>query len=204
MLLQAKVVSLYQTNCFLLGDEEAGVCALVDPGENAHGLIRMVEESGLALKMILLTHGHSDHVGAVPALRQRYPDVPVYVHPEDHQGDGQAAMYRLPPVSNVICYGDGDRLTLGGLTVEVLHTPGHTPGSVCLKVGEVLLTGDTLFRGSMGRTDFDGGSYEVIMASLKKLGELPGDYQVCPGHEGFTTLEAERRTNPYLREALRA
>ena len=93
-------------------------------------------------------------------------------------------------------------MELGGLTIDVLHTPGHSKGSVTLKVGDVLLTGDTLFQGSMGRTDFEGGSYAEIMASLGRLGRLSGDYHVLPGHMGASTLEQERKTNYYLREAM--
>lgn len=202
MLIQSMPVSDYATNCYLFGDEEAKVCALVDPGGEAPALRKMVEASGLTLSMILLTHGHSDHVDAVPALRAFYPTVPVYVHPVDYAVQGKPAMYQMDPLPNVSFYHEGDTLPLGGLTIQVLHTPGHTPGSVTLKVGDVLFTGDTLFRGSMGRTDFPGGSYEDIMASLKKLADLPGDYQVCPGHEGRSTLETERRNNYYLREAV--
>ena len=96
----------------------------------------------------------------------------------------------------------GDVVKLGKMDIEVLHTPGHTPGGVTLKVGDVLLTGDTLFQGSMGRTDFEGGSYAEIMASLGRLGRLSGDYHVLPGHMGASTLEQERKTNYYLREAM--
>ncbi len=99
-------------------------------------------------------------------------------------------------------YQDGDVVKLGKMDIEVLHTPGHTPGGVTLKVGDVLLTGDTLFQGSMGRTDFEGGSYAEIMASLGRLGRLSGDYHVLPGHMGASTLEQERKTNYYLREAM--
>ena len=110
----------------------------------------------------------------------------------------------FPPIDESVrrSYGEGDQVELGGLTIDVLHTPGHSKGSVTLKVGDVLFTGDTLFQGSMGRTDLRGGSYEAIMASLKRLGELPGDYHVCPGHMGLSTLERERKTNYYMQEAL--
>lgn len=192
------------TNCYLLGDEDAKVCAVVDPGDEAHRVLKMVEDSGLKLELILLTHGHYDHVTAVPGLRAAFPAVPVYIAPEDYAAEGKPAMYQMAPVTNVIFCRDGDVLKLGGLAIEVLGTPGHTPGSVTFKVGEVLFTGDTLFCGSMGRTDFPGGSYETIMKSLKKLGDLPGDYRVCPGHEGLSTLEAERKGNYYLREAMGA
>mgnify|MGYP002803226893 CR=1 FL=1 len=103
---------------------------------------------------------------------------------------------------DTVPYGEGDTLTLGSLTISVLHTPGHTPGGVCLQVEDALFTGDTLFQGSMGRTDFPGGSYEQLMASLKRLGQLPGDYHVLPGHMGASTLETERKTNYYMREAM--
>ena len=100
-------------------------------------------------------------------------------------------------------YKEGDTLTLGSLTIQVMETPGHSPGSVTLRVGDVLFTGDTLFCGSCGRTDLRGGSYEQIMASLKRLGELEGDFHVCPGHDRTSTLEQERRYNPFLMEAMR-
>ena len=99
-------------------------------------------------------------------------------------------------------YGEGDALTMGALTIEVLHTPGHSPGSVTLKAGDALFTGDTLFAGDCGRTDLRGGSYEQIMASLKRLGEREGDFHVCPGHDRTSTLEQERQHNPFLLEAM--
>ena len=100
-------------------------------------------------------------------------------------------------------YDEGDTLPLGGLTIHVLHTPGHSKGSVTLRVGDVLFTGDTLFAGSCGRTDLAGGSYEEIMSSLARLGRLEGDYHVCPGHDMTSTLERERQLNPFMQEALR-
>ena len=110
----------------------------------------------------------------------------------------------FPPLTGIALtyYDEGDRVMVGSIPVDVLHTPGHSKGSVVLKAGDILFTGDTLFRGSMGRTDFPGGSYEEIMASLKRLAALPGDYRVCPGHEGLSTLETERRQNYYMRAAV--
>lgn len=202
MLVKAMPVGPIGTNCYLFGDEEAKVCAVIDPGDDAPEIQHMIEESGLRLAMILMTHGHFDHVTALPSLQHSYPGVPVYIHREDYAQEGEAKMYQMPAAANVIFCREGDALKLGGLTIHVLETPGHTPGSVTFQVGEVLFTGDTLFRGSMGRTDFPGGSYEVIMRSLKKLALLPGDYRVCPGHEGLSTLEAERQSNYYLKQAL--
>lgn len=202
MLVKAIPLGPIGTNCYLLGDEDTKVCAVVDPGDEAPRVLQMVKDSGLKLELILLTHGHYDHVTAVPELRAACPAVPIYIHEEDYDSAGTGVMHRMKPVANVIFCRDGDVLKLGSLAIEVLHTPGHTPGSVTFRVGSVLFTGDTLFQGSMGRTDFPGGSYEAIMDSLKKLGSLPGDYRVCPGHEGLSTLEEERRGNYYMREAM--
>ena len=187
------------TNCYIFGDAASERCAIVDPGEDAAGILAAVEELGLTVSAIFLTHGHYDHVGALPELRRALPDVPVYLHPADKAARDGALIPDPGPTED---YGDGDRILVGGLTVEVLHTPGHTPGGVCLKVGDTLFTGDTLFRGSMGRTDLPGGSYSQLMASLKTLADLPGDYKVYPGHEGPSTLEGERQTNYYMREAM--
>ena len=189
------------TNCYLLGDEARKVCAVVDPGGGAPAVLDMVKASGLELAAILLTHGHYDHTGAVADIEAACPGTPIYIHHLDAKSDRYGIFPPLPQ-EDLRFYGDGDQVQIGSLTVEVLHTPGHTRGSVTLKVGDVLFTGDTLFRGSCGRTDLPGGSYEEMMASLARLGALPGDYRVCPGHEGLSTLDAERKSNYYLREAL--
>ena len=115
---------------------------------------------------------------------------------------GNEPMEECDKVEDLLLYDEGDTLALGGLTIQVLHTPGHSPGSVTLKAGDVLFTGDTLFAGTCGRTDFPGGDYGEMMASLKRLGELEGNFRVLPGHESFSTLDQERKTNPYLRMAM--
>ena len=187
------------TNCYIFGDDATKMGAIVDPGGDAAGILAAVRGLGLTVSAIFLTHGHYDHVGALPELRKALPDVPVYLHPaEKAVRDGSL----IPDPGPTVDYGDGSTVSVGGLTVEVIHTPGHTPGGVCLKVGDTLFTGDTLFRGSMGRTDFPGGSYDAIMDSLKRLAALPGDCKVCPGHEALSTLEAERKGNYYMREAV--
>lgn len=190
------------TNCYLLEDEETGKAAVIDPGEEADRILAQIKSDQVKVEYILLTHGHYDHTTAVPALHAALPDAKIYIHAADANGAGSRLFPLAGQIPDLKFYDEGDALTLGELTIQVLHTPGHSKGSVTLKVGDVLFCGDTLFAGSCGRTDLAGGSYEEIMASLKKLGELPGDYHVCPGHDVTSTLERERRSNPFLREAM--
>ena len=190
------------TNCYLLCDETEKLCAVVDPGGDAARVAAAVVDTGCAPCAILLTHGHYDHTGGVAELRAKWPDVPVYLNHRD-QYEGDAYLQQLfPPVPGAKDYDEGDTIQVGGLTVDVLATPGHSEGSVTLRCGDVLLCGDTLFAGSCGRTDFPGGSVKKIMASLKRLGSLEGDLQVYPGHMETSTLDQERSWNPYLHQAM--
>lgn len=190
----------YTTNCYLIGDEKAGACAVADPGGDLEKILDMVRKSGLRLEMILLTHGHYDHVREVSALLEAFPAAAVRLHRLDVREDDRRL---FPPLSvDHSPLEDGDRLAVGGLEVRVLHTPGHSPGSVTLLAEDYMLCGDTLFAGSCGRWDLTGGDQGALMDSLARLGRLEGDYKVCPGHGPLTTLERERRTNPYLRQAL--
>ena len=201
MKLESLTVGLIGTNCYLLWDESAGnAAAIVDPGGSADLILNKIKQEKLDVKMILLTHGHFDHVMGVPDLLAAYPDLPVYITETDYPEarDGGQFGYRMGEVSSVQFYDEGDTVELGGLKIDVLRTPGHTPGSVTLRVEDVLLTGDTLFCGSCGRTDCPGGSYADMQRSLKRLADLPGDYRVYPGHEGSTTLDYERRYNPFM------
>ncbi len=189
------------TNCYLLEDEHTRAAAVIDPGGDGARIEAQLLADGAELKRILLTHAHFDHTGGVAELHAAHPDVPVFLHPADAARLGSDV---FPPIgAPTVPYGDGDVVKLGDLDIQVLHTPGHTPGGVCLLVGDALFTGDTLFQGSMGRIDFGGGSYEDIMASLARLAHLPGDFRVLPGHMDASTLERERKTNYYIREALR-
>lgn len=188
------------TNCYLLEDEASHQTAVIDPGGDASRLLAALK--GADVRYILLTHGHYDHTGAAAPLAAAFPEAKVYLHERDFY-DVDPSLFplrtQLPAVS---FYGEGDRLDLGGLTLEVLHTPGHSEGSVTLRCGDVLFCGDTLFAGSCGRTDFPGGDTAKMLASLRRLGELEGDLQVLPGHMESSTLTRERRVNPYLRQAM--
>lgn len=184
----------YQTNCCLCWDEQTMGCAIIDPGYSPDAILRAVEARKLRPKMILLTHGHFDHVGAVRPLYQAL-NVPVYVCDKDADLPEELT---AGPLFYTAEYGEGDILDLDGLTFRVLETPGHTPGSVCLLCGDVIFSGDTLFAGSCGRTDL-GGSWSQMLSSLRRLSDLPGDYTILPGHGPATTLETERQTNPYMR-----
>ena len=190
------------TNCYFLQDEETGLMAIIDPGDDWERILHQVKKAEGEVKYILLTHGHYDHTTAVPDLVKALPGVQVYIHQADANGAGFQLFPLAAQVKDLNNYDEGDTLTLGSLTIEVMHTPGHSKGSVTLKVGDVLFTGDTLFCGSCGRTDLRGGSYEEIMESLKRLGELEGDFHVCPGHDRTSTLERERKYNPFLLEAM--
>ena len=190
------------TNCYLLCDETEKLCAVIDPGGDAVRVAAAVEDSGCAPCAILLTHGHYDHTGAVAELSARWPGVPVYLNRRDvYEGDAYLKQL-FPPVPCAKDYGEGDTVQVGGLTLQVLATPGHSEGSVTLRCGDVLFCGDTLFAGSCGRTDFPGGSVKKMMESLKRLGGLEGDLMVYPGHMEDSTLDRERSWNPYLRQAM--
>ena len=190
------------TNCYLLCDQSEALCAVIDPGGDAQRVAAAVKASGCAPCVILLTHGHYDHTGAVSELSAMWPGVPVYLNQRDQQGDDAYLRQLFPPVPVSKDYGEGDTIRVGSLAVKVLATPGHSEGSVTLRCGDALFCGDTLFAGSCGRTDFPGGSVKKMMASLKRLGELEGDFTVYPGHMESSTLSRERARNPYLRQAM--
>ena len=201
MKLEAIQVGMIGTNCYLLYDDtQSNAAAIIDPGGDSEHILRVIREKKLDVKMILLTHGHFDHVLGVPGILSAYPGLPVYITETDYPEarDGGSFGYAMGAVDSVHYYDEGSVVELGSLQIKVMRTPGHTPGSVTLQVEDVLFTGDTLFCCSCGRTDFPGGSFAQMQASLKRLADLPGDYRVYPGHESFTTLERERQSNPFI------
>jgi glyoxylase-like metal-dependent hydrolase (beta-lactamase superfamily II) len=192
--IKAMPLGAYQTNCYILWGEDSPSCVVVDPGYESERVLRETKALGKEICAVLLTHGHFDHVGAVRTLAAD-TDCDVYICEKDLSMPPQLT---AGPVYYTHTYGEGDVLKLAGLSFRVLHTPGHTPGSVCLQTEDVILSGDTLFDGSCGRTDLPGGDWTTIVKSLRRLKDLPGDYRIYPGHGGATTLSRERKWNPYM------
>ena len=184
----------YQTNCYLVWDEASSTCVVIDPGYEPDTILYEVKNLGKEIAAVLLTHGHFDHVGAVKDLAAE-TGCPVYLCAEDLSMPPQMT---AGPLYYTNTYAEGDFVELAGLSFKVLHTPGHTPGSVCLQCENVLFSGDTLFWGSCGRTDLPGGDWTTIRTSLKRLANLSGDFTVYPGHGDATTLSFERKMNPYM------
>ena len=185
----------YQTNCYIIHDDTSKTCCIIDPGYTPEVVLDKLEDLGLTAEAILLTHGHFDHVGGVKSIAAE-TGCDVYLCPEDLS---MPPMMTAGPLYYTKTYGEGDTLTLAGLTIHVIHTPGHTPGSVCLLVGDTMFSGDTLFSGSCGRTDLPGGDWATITRSLRRLASFETNYWVRPGHGESTTLAEEKRYNPYLR-----
>lgn len=192
------------TNCYIVS--HGGETAVVDPGDEAGRIIAAIENTGCPLAAIWLTHGHFDHCTAVAGLLEQWPDTPVYIHPADvadtPTGGGWELKFPRLSAKNQRFYHEGDTVSVGGAAFTVMDTPGHSAGSVCLVGPGVIFCGDTLFRGSCGRTDFPDGSYTAMLLSLGRLGKLPGDYRCLCGHEAETTLAFERQYNPYLRQGM--
>ena len=184
----------YQTNCYLVWEDTSSTCVVIDPGYEAETVLAEAKQLGKTIEAILLTHGHFDHVGAVKDIAAE-TDCKVYLCEEDLSMPPQLTAGTLYYTD---LYGEGDVLKLAGLSFKVLHTPGHTPGSVCLQCEDTIFSGDTLFWGSCGRTDLLGGSWATIQKSLKRLAAISGDFKVYPGHGDDTRLDFERKMNPYM------
>ncbi len=204
MKVQSFAMGSIGTNCYVVSDENQ-IAAIIDCDGKGTPLFRYVEENHLKPTHILLTHGHFDHIGAVEEVQKKYGCIVV-------AGEKETRVLSEPTVNQSVYMGkpvsihpdklvkQGDKIQVGNLCFQVMETPGHTEGSLCFicEKERILFSGDTLFQGSCGRTDFETGSWEEIQASLQKLKKLEGDYIVYPGHGPSTSLEYERKTNPFM------
>ena len=198
-------VGQLQTNCYVVTDEKNHLAAVIDPGAESGRILNYLDDNRLKAEAVFITHGHYDHTGALLSIYEA-TKAKIYIHALDVNPEGRTADYSYKGGDELSFYGEGDVISVGDLEFRVLETPGHSPGSVTLLcdghdgTDPVLFTGDTLFRGSCGRTDFPGGSWETLQTSLRRLADLPGDYEVYPGHMDATSLDRERRFNPFLQE----
>lgn len=201
-------VGPFQSNAYLVWEEAPGAAALVDAGAEAERLLAEAARRGLEIVAVLQTHAHGDHIAALPAVVEA-TGAPVYLHPDAepmlHDAETNLSAFAGMPVTAPLegyrPVSDGDRIEVLGHPVDVLHTPGHAAGSVCYHFADdgIVFTGDALFAGSIGRTDFPGGSFETLTEGIReKLLTLPDETRAHPGHMGATTIGRERRTNPFL------
>jgi hydroxyacylglutathione hydrolase len=202
MIIKNLVVGHLESNCFVIADERTKEALLIDPGDEPDRILDLISEDILMLKYIVCTHAHFDHVGAIPELKNKtnakivihHDELDIYKHTRE-----QAAMlwgFELEPLPEPdVFVSEGDKLEVGDLKFRVLHTPGHSPGSICLYGEGVVITGDTLFAGSVGRTDLFGGNIEKLKSSFRKLMALGDKIRVFPGHGPQSTIGKERTDN---------
>lgn len=210
LMVRGVVVGVFQENCYIIGSRQTGEALCFDPGDEVDEIRALAREMRMKITKIVCSHAHLDHIMAVRALKEE-TGAPFLLHQDDVE------LARQMPASALAMLGrreqpapepdaflaDGDDVEIPGVSLKVLHTPGHTRGSICLYSGGMLFSGDTLFNGSIGRTDLPGGSYPQIMDSiLTRLMELPDDTIVRPGHMEQTTIGAERRANPFVLQEL--
>lgn len=193
MIIKTLTVGWYGTNCYIVGAEDSSEGMIIDPGDEANKILRKVKDTNLDIRLIVITHGHPDHTGALEEVKVK-TKAKICIHKND-AGDLPAGL------SPEISLTGGETLRIGNLSFLVLHTPGHSSGGICLYGNGVVFCGDTLFHYSVGRTDFPGGSSSLLMNSIfTKLLVLPDSTVIYPGHESSSTIGDERRNNPFLRE----
>ena len=200
MLIKTLPVGQLETNCYVVTDENALVCAVIDPGDESNTILDYIEDNKLSCKAILITHAHFDHVSAVNAMLEA-TGAELYMCEKDLELAKTGASGRFTPPENTHFYKDGDEVKVAGLTFKVMETPGHTPGGV------TLICGDASFRSCKSTTSalstaLPGGDMRAELRSLKRIASLEGDYEVYPGHAESSMLSIEREHNPYVRHAL--
>jgi len=200
MLIRTLPVGPIETNCYVVSDENTPDCAVIDPGAEAAKILDYIESFKLKCKHVLLTHAHFDHVGAVPEILEE-TGAKLYMHEKDNGVPIGSEPYGFNAPADTVFIKEGDIIEVGPLKFRVMETPGHTPGGVCFICQNSIFSGDTLFSGSRGRTDFAMGSTKDLMASLYRLCQLKEDYDVYPGHMGSTSLEKEKRYNYFMHMA---
>lgn len=198
-------LGIYQANCYVLFDESTKEAAVIDPGGDFPELKSYIEENGLKVNYIIITHGHGDHIGALQELKN-YTGATVCIHKEDHEmlkskrkNYSEEMGFPSVEMSADKLLADGDILKLGDAELSIIHTPGHSKGGICIYSEGSLFSGDTLFACSIGRTDLEGGSFQEIISSIKeKLLVLPENTKVYPGHGSSSTILIEKKRNPFL------
>ena len=205
MIIKSFTIGLYQTNSYVITDESTKQSAIIDPAGASESLDDYIEDNCLCVKYIIFTHGHFDHIAGAFHYSQKYkPGILIHVDDSACLTDENAnftypAYYDFIPVKPTTLLHDNDVITLGDSKIRVISTPGHTPGGICLLCGDLLVSGDTLFYRSIGRTDFKGGSFSVLKNSVLKLYKLPDNTIVYPGHGCSTILGEEKAENPFVR-----
>ena len=191
-------------NTYLLGDKKSKKCIIIDPGASLEDILSSVKRRNFTVEYIILTHGHADHIANVKKLKEK-TNAKIVAHENEKEliiDRKKNLSVRFPcgpqEFDADIYVKDKDKLELGELKLTFIHTPGHTPGGMCIKVGDVMFTGDTLFAGSIGRTDFYGGDFKQMTKSLNKLSNQDGKIKIYPGHGPSSTIEHEKLTNPYM------
>ncbi len=203
------IVGMLETNCHIVFDTESRLGFVVDPADDVQKILECINENNIKVTHIFLTHGHFDHILALSKLKDA-TNAKVCIHALDEpklKSKTESLYYHVysdefPTVDADILLNGGETIEIGGINVSVIHTPGHTVGSVCYDTGDVLLSGDTLFRNSCGRTDFPDGNTHALLKSLRFLGNIKGDRKVFSGHGEPTLLSVERKKNPYLIQAM--
>jgi hydroxyacylglutathione hydrolase len=205
MILKRFVITRFMTNCYLIGDEHTKEVAVIDPGDTVEALEQEIDQKGYQVQRILLTHGHFDHIMGVERLIEKYHSK-VALHQKDaecifklNSSFEQLEDNKFDQIPIATLLHDGDTISVGSVSLKVIHTPGHTPGSICLFTNDILFSGDTLFHHSVGRTDFPFGSDKDLVNSVQRLYQLPDDTKVYPGHGFSTTIGEEKANNLVVR-----